>query len=219
MGPADFLPMCCRSGGSCTAEEQAVSPSVHVVFAPGAAPRWARRGGCLRPNRRPGAGWRGLGAAPFRRRPPGGALPGSSAPRLPASHRRSSERPGASRCLLRARPGCLSLPPPRGGHPGATLLPLSIPSFFPPSLLPSLRRTPRGRACFPARMMNFSARSSLPAAAARPQLPGRRRGGKGQGGELGGSGSTSTPRQVLTEPVRSGLGARAGARGATDYYY
>lgn len=147
MGPADFLPMCCRSGGSCTAEEQALSPSELVAFAPGAAPRWARRGGCLRRNRGLGAGWRGLGAAPLRRRPPGGALPGSSAPRLPASHRRSSERPGASRCLLRARPGCLSLPPRWGGHPGAALLPLSpsLLSSLPPSLSPSLPppHTPR----------------------------------------------------------------------------
>lgn len=136
----------------------------------------------------PGAAARAFPASPRRPPPPLPAagrsrrplpLPLGTAPRTAAEAGRGrSARASRRRCLFVVGTNRLppSLPPAVGrATPAGALL---LPSLRPPS---SRRRTPRGRACFPARMMNFSARSSLPAAAACPRLPGRRRGGKGRG--------------------------------------
>lgn len=117
----------------------------------------------------------------------GGALPGPvPQPRRSPPPRRAGREPqlaaaGAQLLAGLTAPSTASsalariasvLPPRRQGRPKRS----------PP---PSRRRTPRGEACFPARMMDFSARSSLPATAVCPRLPRCRRGGEGRGERSG----------------------------------
>lgn len=149
----------------------------------------------------------------------GGALPGPvPQPRRSPPPRRAGREPqlaaaGAQLLAGLTAPSTASsalariasvLPPRRQGRPKRS----------PP---PSRRRTPRGEACFPARMMDFSARSSLPATAVCPRLPRCRRGGEGRGERSGhgehGTAHTHTHTRT-SEGVRrrGGCAADAGAR-------
>lgn len=165
-----------------------------------------RAGWCPRGSSRPSA-TTCAGRAGARDCPAPPAAAGGSAARPGFPPPRAGRRPAA------AAPSGPEVPPPAwfgsarapeaAPAAGASSPPAPAASPYPrsgegspaqPSSLrpPSHRRAPWGRACFPGRMMNFSARSSLPAAAARPRLPGRCRGGKGRG-ERGGAGAPPPP--------------------------